>query len=89
MAKTKLLVTELSLKDQVSEHYKKFFSKFDEIDTVDIKEWKVIHLLAYLCKKYETYYGLKYSFKFDKPAPFLSTSSASLYFFESINMPPR
>lgn len=69
MAKTKLLVTELSLKDQVSEHYKKFFGKFDEIDSMAIKEWKVIHLLAYLCKKYEAHYGLKYSFKFNNPAP--------------------
>lgn len=69
MAKTELLITELSLKDQVSEHYKKFFSKFGEIDNVEIKDWKVVHLLAYLCKKYETHYGLKYSFKFNNPAP--------------------
>lgn len=69
MAKTKLLINESALTDQVSEHYKKFFNKFREIDTVSIKEWKVVHLLAYLCRKYEAYYGLKYSFRFNNPTP--------------------
>jgi len=69
MAKAELLVNEPLLTDQVSEYYKKFFSKFGEIETVSTKEWKVFHLLAYLCKKYEAYYGLKYSFTFNNPAP--------------------
>ncbi len=69
MAKTELLVSEPALTDQISEHYKKFFNKFGEVDTVSIKEWKVVHLLAYLCKKYEAHYGLKYSFTFNNPTP--------------------
>lgn len=70
MAKAKLYInSEPLLSDAVSEHYKKFFNKFEEIDSLPLGEWKVLHILAYLCKKYETYYGLKYSFKFNNPAP--------------------
>jgi len=70
MAKTKLHVDkDPLLTDNVSEHYKKFFNKFEEINSLPITEWKVVHLLGYLCAKYEAYYNLKYSFKFNNPAP--------------------
>jgi hypothetical protein len=70
MAKTKLHVNDdPTLSDNVSEHYKKFFNKFQEIDTLPIKDWRVVHVLAYLCKKYSAHYGLQYSFKFNNPAP--------------------
>jgi len=67
--KNKIQNIEPLLTDQVSEHYKKFFNKFSEVDAAPIKEWRVVHLLAYLCKKYEAHYGLKYSFTFNNPAP--------------------
>lgn len=69
MAKTKVYVEEPSLQDKVSEHYKKFFDKFNDIEHLPPQEWKVVHLLGYLCKKYKDYYGLDYSFRFNNPAP--------------------
>ncbi len=58
-----------ALTDQVSDHYKRFFAKFSEADIIPVNEWKTVHLLAFICKKYETYYGLSYTFKFNHPAP--------------------
>lgn len=69
MAKRKLQLDEPSLKDSVSKHYQKFFEKFGEIDTVPLDEWRAVHIIGYLCRKYEEYYGFKYSFKFNNPAP--------------------
>lgn len=64
-----MLAAEPSLKDQVSKHYEKFFVKFAEIKVLPITDWKIIHILAYACQKYEDYYGLRYSFRFNHPAP--------------------
>lgn len=52
-----------------NEKYRKFFEKFDEIDTLDVSEWKTINVLAYFCKKYQEQYGIKYAFKFNSPSP--------------------
>jgi hypothetical protein len=60
---------EPTLGNAVSIHYEKFFAKFGEIDTVNVAEWRIVHLLGYLCKRYEEHYGVKYSFKFNNPAP--------------------
>lgn len=69
MAERKLQLDEPSLKDSVSKHYQKFFNKFNEIETVAVDDWKTVHVIGYLCKKYHEYYGFKYSFKFNNPAP--------------------
>lgn len=57
------------LTDTVSIHYQKFFNRFAEIETLPVPEWKSIHILAFICKRYEQHYGMKYSFKFDSPIP--------------------
>lgn len=69
MSKSQIHIDNIALSDSVSEHYKKFFLKFKEIDELPISSWQVAHLLGYLCKRYEDYYGLKYSFKFNATAP--------------------
>lgn len=66
---TKLLNDNPSLTDNVSEHYKKFFDKFVEIEKLPVNEWKTLHILSYVCKRYEDHYGIKYTFKFNNPAP--------------------
>jgi hypothetical protein len=82
MKKNKLIENdEPSLNDQISEHYKKFFAKFNEINNIDVVDWKIVHLLAYVCEKYENHYGVKYSFKFDKPAP---SKSYEVYQFQKL-----
>lgn len=48
--------------NKLSIHYQKFFDKFNQIETLQVNEWKVVHLLSYLCKRYESYYGLKFTF---------------------------
>src|SRR5258706_2036114 len=52
-----------------NEKYRKFFGRFDEIETLNIVEWRVVHLLAYFCKKYKEAYGIDYSWKFNNPTP--------------------
>jgi len=62
-------IIDAELYDHVSEHYKKFFAKFAEIETLDVAQWRAVHLIAYICKKYIEHYGVKYSFTFSNPAP--------------------
>jgi hypothetical protein len=57
------------LGDYPNEKYRQFFEKFPEINTLDVNEWKTVHILAYFCKKYEEQYDVKYSFKFNSPSP--------------------
>jgi hypothetical protein len=57
------------LTDYPNEQYKKFFDKFAEIDTLDVTQWKPVHILAYFCKKYKEQYDVPYQFKFNSPSP--------------------
>lgn len=52
-----------------NDKYKKFFEKFGEIETLDVSQWKVAHILGYFCKKYKETYGLDYSWKFNNQSP--------------------
>lgn len=52
-----------------NDKYKKFFEKFAEIDTLDVSQWKVAHILGYFCKKYKQTYGIDYSWKFNNQSP--------------------
>jgi hypothetical protein len=60
------------LNDAPNEAWSKFLDKFKDIDSVNIKDWKAQHLLAYFCKKYYETYNVKYSFKFNSPFPMKS-----------------
>ena len=57
------------LTDAPNEHYRKFFARFNEIDTLDVKDWKSLHLISYFCKKYYETYNVKYKFKFNSSSP--------------------
>jgi hypothetical protein len=57
------------LSELPNQKYIKFFEKFKEIDTLDVHEWKVGHLVGYFKKVYEQYYKCKYQFKFNTPSP--------------------
>lgn len=52
-----------------NDKYKKFFEKFVEIETLDVSQWKVAHILGYFCKKYKQTYGIDYSWKFNNQSP--------------------
>lgn len=52
-----------------NDKYKKFFEKFAEIETLDVTQWKVAHILGYFCKKYKQTYGIDYSWKFNNQSP--------------------
>lgn len=70
MKKRKKKMTQsISLNEYPSVHYKKFFDKFPEISSLDVKEWDGTHIIAYFCKKYEDQYNTKYTFKFNSTAP--------------------
>lgn len=58
-----------SLTDAPNEFYRKFFDKFKEIETLEPKDFKPTHLIAYFCKKYYDTYNVKYKFKFNSPSP--------------------
>lgn len=57
------------LTDAPNDQYRKFFAKFSEINTLDVMEWKPVHILAYFIKKYKETYNTDYKFKFNSPAP--------------------
>lgn len=57
------------LTDAPNDQYRKFFAKFSEINTLDVMEWKPVHILAYFCKKYKETYNVDYKFKFNSPSP--------------------
>lgn len=52
-----------------NEKYQKFFDKFAEIETLDVAQWKVAHILGYFCKKYKETLGTDYSWKFNNQNP--------------------
>src|ERR1700678_199091 len=52
-----------------NEKYAKFFAQFAEIASLEIAQWKVLHLIAYFCQLYKERYQLDYQFKFNTPTP--------------------
>jgi hypothetical protein len=62
-------ITGGELTDYPNEKYRQFFDKFAEIETLDITNWKPVHLIGYFCKKYQEQYQTKYQFKFNSPSP--------------------
>lgn len=50
-------------------HYQKFFDKFPEIDTTEIKDWCQTHLISYFVRRYKDHYGTDYTFRFNSTAP--------------------
>lgn len=52
-----------------NEKYQKLFDKFKDIETLDIKLWKIAHVLGYFCKKYKDTFNVDYQFKFNDPNP--------------------
>lgn len=57
------------LGDYPNEKYRKFFEQFGQIETLDVTEWKPVHVLAYFVKRFETHFGKKYEYKFNNPSP--------------------
>jgi hypothetical protein len=41
--------------------WQKFFKRFEEIEELPVLEWKELHVLAYICKRYKEHYGRQYS----------------------------
>ncbi len=57
------------LGDAPNEKYVKFFKQFDETDATLVEQWKVVHLLGYFCKKFQSIYKTDYQFKYNSPSP--------------------
>lgn len=68
-AKTKIEETGGELSNIPNDKYRKFFEKFSEIETLEVEQWKPVHLLAYFCKKYKETYNEEYTWKFNDPSP--------------------
>lgn len=45
----------------LSKPWQKFLAKFTEIDVLQNSQWKEVHLLAYICKRYEECTGSKFA----------------------------
>jgi len=56
----------------LSKAWQKFFKRFNEIETLPVSEWKHLHLVAYLAKRYKEHYKKNFSFSV-KGAPSKST----------------
>lgn len=52
-----------------NEKYQKFFGKFAELETLEVSQWKVAHLLGYFCQKWKAAYETDYHWKFNNPNP--------------------
>lgn len=52
----------------LSKPWQKFLAKFADIETLKIHEWKEVHLLAYICKRFEELHKTKFALSF-KRAP--------------------
>lgn len=57
------------LTDVPNEKYRKFFERFAETDTIDVEEWKTVHLIGFFVKRYQETFGTPYKFKFNSPSP--------------------
>ena len=63
---SKIIETEVNM--FLSKPWQKFFTRFIEIDILKNSKWSEVHQLAYICKRYETFYGRKFIFSM-KNAP--------------------
>ena len=45
----------------LSKPWKNFFGKFEEIDSMKVSDWKDVHVLAYICRKYENRFHRRFS----------------------------
>lgn len=52
-----------------NEKYEKFFAKFAEVETLEVSQWKVAHLLGYFCQKWKAAYSTDYHWKFNNQNP--------------------
>lgn len=57
------------LTDTPNEKYRKFFERFEEIETVSADEYKPVHLIGFFAKRYQETFGTPYKFKFNSPSP--------------------
>lgn len=60
MAEMKNINTE----NLLSKPWQKFLSKFSEIDVLQKSQWKEVHVLAYICKRYQDHFGHKFALTF-------------------------
>lgn len=60
---------DINIDDAPNENYKKFFLKFNEIETLDVSKWNATHLIGLFCKLYKNYYNTDYKFKYNTTAP--------------------
>jgi hypothetical protein len=44
-----------------SKPWQKFFKKFEEIDTLKVSEWKEVHILAHICRRFKQLHGIEFS----------------------------
>ena len=66
--------------DGLSKPWQKFFKRFEEIEDMKVSQWKDVHVLAYICKRYEDVYKQKFSVTI-KGAP---TKSPDMYMVKRI-----
>lgn len=54
---------------ELSKPYQAFFGKFAEIDTLEVSQWKSVHLIAHMARRYKDFYGIDYTFRLNSTAP--------------------
>jgi len=45
----------------LSKPWQKFFSRFNDIETLKIVQWSEVHLLGYICKRYKDFFGTSFA----------------------------
>jgi len=67
--KEKIEETGGELRTVPNEKWEKFFALFNEIETLEVAQWKTAHLLGYFVKKYRETYNIEYPWKFNNENP--------------------
>ena len=48
------------LTKELPKNWQNFMAKFIEIETLKTSQWKEVHFLAYICKRFEQFFGRKF-----------------------------
>ena len=55
--------------EELSKPYQKWFQQMQEIDTLEVSQWKSVHLVAHMARRYRDFYGIEYTFRMNSTAP--------------------
>ena len=68
------------IENELPKVWQNFMNKFFEIETLKISQWKEVHFLAYICKRFEQCFGRK----FPLDMRYAPSKSPNIYFIKKM-----